>query len=330
MTKVVIVGTGGVGAIAALALSYSDAEVTAIVRSDYEKVSKEGFHIKSVDYGEQKNFKPANVAKSVEDAKQFGPFDYVIVTTKNTPDIFKTEELVEPLVSDNSTIVLIQNGIGIELAFLEKYPKHTLLSGVTMISSSNYYGVVDHVGHDDMLIGYFPNDNLSKDTQEKKALEFVSLYKNKYNDCEYNDDVKYTRWRKLVYNATLNPVCALTECDVGRLELFGGMDLVRKAMREVLAVAKADGVELPESIMEFMIRSDDGVYYLPSMLVDVKKQNYMEVEILSGNPVRIAKKHGVPTPCLELIYELLKVVQAKMAEAKGKIVVPKDRPIPGK
>lgn len=44
---------------------------------------------------------------------QYGTFEYIVVTTKNVRDIFKVEDFVAPLVSEPSTIVLIQNGVDI-------------------------------------------------------------------------------------------------------------------------------------------------------------------------------------------------------------------------
>ncbi|QEL60830.1 hypothetical protein CJJ09_002949 [Candidozyma auris] len=267
-SKVVVVGSGGVGSMAAYALSLN-AETTAIVRSDYNQVSKHGFSIESVDYGTIESFMPQHVVSSIGEAAKQGPYDFIVVTTKNTPDISKGEELIEPLVGAESTIVLVQNGIDIGTPYVAKYPQNVVLSG-------------------------------------------------------------HTRWRKLVYNATLNTICSLTGVDVGRLELFGGMDMVRTAMREVLAAAKSDGVDLPESIMEFMIRSDDGNYYAPSMLVDIRKGNYIELEVILGNAVRIAERNGVAVPTLSLVYKLLAVVQKSTMEAKGAIDVPKERPVPKK
>lgn len=330
MASVLLLGSGGVGSMAAYALdSGKKAKVTTVVRSDYDAVKENGYKIKSVDYGNV-NYKPSNIVKTLEEAKGFGPFDYVVVSTKNTPDITKVEDLVEPVVTEGTTaILLLQNGIDIGTPVIEKFPNNIVLSGVSMIASTNYGdGNIDHETHDFLQVGYFENKNLLLDIQEKSAKDFVELYHNGKNECVYDERVKYTRWGKLVYNATLNPVCTLTNVDVGRLELFGGVDsIIRLAMREVLAIAKSDGVLLDEGIMEYMIRSDDNVYYSPSMLVDFRKGNYMEVEVLSGNPVRIAQRNGVDAPILTLIYRLLQIVQMRTKEAKGAITVPKERPV---
>ncbi|OBA20307.1 2-dehydropantoate 2-reductase [Metschnikowia bicuspidata var. bicuspidata NRRL YB-4993] len=330
MKRILLVGSGGVGTIASFTLdSCSDVEVTTVVRSDYVTVAANGYKIESVDHGNIDCYRPSKIVRSIDAASAEAPYDYVVICTKNTPDIFPLEELVAPVISTQTVVVLVQNGINIEEAFFKKFPQNVVLSGVSMISSTNYGGVISHVSHDSLKIGYFPNINLPRDLQEKVAREFVGYYQTGKNTCVYDPDVKFTRWNKLVYNATLNPICALTNVDVGRLEMFGGIDtLVRGAMKEVMAVAKADGVDLPFEVMELMIRSDDGVYYAPLMLVDIRKGNYVELEVICGNPVKIAQKLCVDAPILTIVYSLLLVVQKRLMEAKGKINVPEKRPMP--
>lgn len=331
MYKVLIVGSGGVGVMAAYAMDLSpQTEVTVVIRSDYDVVTKRGYKIDSVDYGIIESYKPANVVKSVEDAASFGPFDFIIVSTKNTPDISKTEDLISSVVTaGTTTIVLLQNGLHIGEPFIEKYPLNIILSGVSMISSTNYSGEISHVGQDALAIGYFNNVNFSEQDQKDAAMKFVDCYHNGKNNCTYDPNVNFTRWRKLVYNATLNPICALTGVDVGRLELFGANEiLVKRAMKEVYAVAASDGVVLPPEVLDIMLHSDDGVYYAPSMLVDIRKGNYIEVEVIVGNAVRVARRNGVDAPILSLIYDLLLVVQKRTMEEKGRIIVPEQRPLP--
>lgn len=332
MYKILLVGSGGVGVMAAYALDLCpEVELTAVIRSDYDTVMKNGYNITSVDYGKIEHFKPQNIVKTINDAVQYGPFDYVVVSTKNTPDIIRVEDLIEEVVTPEQTrIVLLQNGIHIGKAFIEKYPKNIVLSGVSMISSTNYQAVITHEGTDALSIGYFDNSNIPAEVQKNAALTFVKCYDNGKNSCVYDENVNFTRWRKLVYNATLNPICSLTGVDVGRLELFGGNEsMVLSAMAEVYAIAASDGVNLPHEVIDIMLRCDDSVYYAPSMLVDIKKGNYIEVEVIVGNAVRVAQKNGVPCPMLTLIYNLLQVVQKRTMEEKGRIVVPEKRPEPG-
>lgn len=315
----------------AYALEYSGkAEVTSVLRSDYDKVVKDGFTIDSCDYGHIECFRTTNIAKSVSDAcENHGPFEYVVLVTKCVPDVTNMVEIIAPAVTEESTVVLIQNGIGIETGFKQKFPGHTILSGVSMIGSANRGAQISHEVSDFVKIGVFYNPTLPKEKQDAVCKKFIDIYDNDKIECTFDEDVKFSRWRKLVYNSCLNPVSALVDLDVGRIELFGGDGgLIEQLMNEILAIAKSDGVDLPEDVIEFMIRSDDPNYYKPSMQVDVEKGNYLEIEVIIGNPLRIAKKNGVSTPALSVIYELLKLVQCRIKEQKGLIVVPKERPVP--
>ncbi|CCH40555.1 Glycerol-3-phosphate dehydrogenase [NAD(P)+] [Wickerhamomyces ciferrii] len=327
--KVLIVGLGGVGIMAAYALEYgSKAEVTAVIRSDYDRVIEKGYELKSVDYGHIPNYKPSNVVKTVQDALKFGPFDYILVITKNIPDISNVEDIYADAVTPkHTTIILIQNGIGIEKPVFERFPGNVVLSGVSMISSSNFSGVVDHVSTDILNVGYFDNGVTSKEEQESKTREFIEIYSNGKNTVHYDEDVKYVRWRKLIYNATLNTICSIVNLDTGRMDYANGMEsIIRPAMKEVIKVAKSDGVELDEKFIDFMIESDIDIYYAPSMLVDVRKGNQIESEVILGNVVRIAKENKVDIPILSTVYELIKLVQFRLKEANGYIKLPEVKP----
>jgi len=326
--KVLVVGLGGVGVMAAYALEYSNkVEVTALIRSDYDRVIEKGYEIKSVDYGHIEGFKPTHVVKSIQDAKQYGEFDYIVVTTKNIPDVNNVEEIFEDAVSEKTTIVLLQNGFGIEKATLKKFPGHFILSGVSMISSANFNGVIDHSGTDSLGIGYFDNGINSKEEQLAKANEFISLYDNDKIDCHLDADVNYSRWRKLIYNATFNTVAALVDLDVGRIHEAGGVDtLIRPAMKEIIKVAKSDGVILEDELMQKMIHSDDGNWYAPSMLVDVRKGNQIELEVILGNVLAIARENQIETPVLNVLYKLLELVQFRLKEQNGLVKLPQQRP----
>ncbi|GMG55972.1 unnamed protein product [Ambrosiozyma monospora] len=73
-----------------------------------------------------------------------------------------------------------------------------------------------------------------------------------------------------------------------------------------------------------MLDISDGLFYTPSMLVDVRLGRMVELETIVGNPLRIAKRLKVDTPHLEMIYGLLKLVQFRIKEKMGIITVDKD------
>lgn len=332
MKQVLVIGTGGVGAIVAYELALvGQSKVSIVVRRDYAKVAEKGYEIHSISHGDVPSWKPDTVYATVADASAT-EYDYVVISTKNLPDITKVEELIEPVVTEGkTTVVMMQNGFDLGRPVIAKYPKNVCLSAVSHIGSHNHAGVITQTQKDKCLVSYFINENLSKEVQEAAAKEFVQLLSLENNEIIYFPDAKWYRYRKLVYNATLNTVAALTRLDTGRLFLSGGLEAISiPAMREVISIAKADGVELPEDVINAVVHSDDGDWFKPSMLVDVEKGNPIELEVILGNLLTVAGELKVETPVLSLLYELLKVVQYGLKEKAGYFELPAERPISDK
>lgn len=326
--NVLVIGTGGVGAIVAYELSLVEkCTVSIVVRRDYSTVSASGYNIHSCAHGDVAGWKPDRIYASVEEARKES-YDFVVVSTKNLPDITKVEDLIEPVVTEGkTTVVLMQNGFDIGRPVIQRYPENCCISGVSHIGSHNTNGVITQTQKNKCLVSYFPNDSLPIDTQIAQAKELVELLSHPKNDIIYFESAKWYRYRKLVYNATLNTVAALTRVDTGRLLLSGGLEAISiPAMKEVLKVAKADGIDLPGDVVNLVVHSDDGDWFKPSMLVDVEKGNPIELEVILGNLLTVAKELNVETPVLGLLYELLKVVQYSLKEKAGLINIPDVRP----
>jgi ketopantoate reductase len=238
------------------------------------------------------------------------PYDYILLATKNIPDIPPTVvDLVTPaLPKDNThtTLILLQNGLNIEKPFLASHPTTPVLSGVSLIGSAELTpGQIVHDEPDKLYIGAFTNSNLPPNMREERAREFVRMYGAAgKTQVFFREDVKRDRWKKLVYNACLNPICAITQLDTGRIRcapsaLDGLVRYVfpispdsligrsvccddvadasdRPAMREIVAAAKASaGVDLMEEegdVVGKTIEMDPLTSYLkPSMQQDLEK-----------------------------------------------------------
>lgn len=175
-----------------------------------------------------------------------------------------------------SVIVLIQNGLNIDKPIVSAFPNNTVLSGVSFCGSHQVgLGEILHEDSDKLAIGPFDNHSIDQASQHNAAKEFVKIY-GAGGKCspEYQPNVGWTRWRKLLYNACLNSSCAITDLDTGRIQLADGLldGLVRPAMQEIRAAAKACGHDLPEDLIEVMITNDPiTMYNPPSMQVDIRK-----------------------------------------------------------
>ncbi|CAM1505628.1 Fc.00g112650.m01.CDS01 [Cosmosporella sp. VM-42] len=299
------------------------AAVTAVLRSNYAAVKESGFTIHSVDHGEVKGFRPSEILRAVPDVSKLGipSFDYIVCATKNVPDVgnISVADLLRPAVTPGRTaIVLIQNGLNIEVPLIKAFPDNAILSGISMCGSAETDpGVIEHKLLDDLGVGPFRDVG----NAAERARDFVARYgAGGKCYCWYDSNVAFSRWRKLLYNATINPSCAITGLDSGDMRLCPGLvdDIVRPAMREILAAAAAYGHELTEEMIETMITSDPIESHIPpSMLVDVRKGQYIEFENIVGEPLRAAEARQVPTPILRNLYSLCRSYQWKTKEKRS-------------
>jgi 2-dehydropantoate 2-reductase len=298
-TSVLLIGSGGVGTMAAYNLEAGGlASVTAVLRSNFKAVKESGFTIKSLDHGDVEGWRPTKSESSsksentetndeivlnwVPDVSREGSatYDMILVTTKNVPDVSPTVvELIRPAVTPrHTTIVLLQNGLNIELPVIAAFPSNPIVSGVSLIGATEISpGCILHDDQDRLLVGAFtsPSSSIPTSLSVAAAEKFVDLYSASGKvSCIYEPDVGFIRWRKLIYNASYNGACAITGMDTSRMRMaeFPIEDVIRPLMYEVWEIAKAKGHDVPEAVVQDMIDCDPwDTYFKPSMLQDVEK-----------------------------------------------------------
>lgn len=115
-------------------------------------------------------------------------------------------------------------------------------------------------------------------------------------------------WLKLVGNATLNPVSALTGATLGdMLATDEGRHVIRSLMTEVAAVARSIGVELPVGIERRLEGAAAVGEHKTSMLQDLEAGKTLEIDALLGAVIELAGGAEVSVPGLRTLYGLVKV-----------------------
>jgi 2-dehydropantoate 2-reductase len=126
-------------------------------------------------------------------------------------------------------------------------------------------------------------------------------------------DARGPQWRKVIFNASTNPVGALTGLTHGRVcERPDLRTLVSGLVDEGKAVAAAQGIELdadPEVLIDHAARPEVAYNHKASMLQDVEARRGTEIDYLNGGIVRFGREHGVPTPLNAAIWALVKGVE---------------------
>lgn len=199
-----------------------------------------------------------------------------------------------------------QNGLGAEdvIAVHGDWP---LLSSVTFMSGTRHDDAhVEYVLDTATWIGPY------RGTTHADAEAVAALICSAGLKAEAFDDLRPAQWSKLIFNATVNAVAALTGLphDFHFAEGMLG-DLVHGLVDEGKAVASAAGVELREDPWEMNVHATQrGHAHYPSMLEDVKAHRPTEIELITGSLVREAGRTGVSVPLHTAMYSLVKAKEA--------------------
>jgi len=205
-----------------------------------------------------------------------------------------------------ATVMTVQNGLGAE-EVVAAYGDWPLLSAVTFMSGTR---------HDDAHVEYILDTATwigpHRGTTVQDAGRVASLIVSSGLKAEAFDDLRPAQWSKLVFNATVNGVAALTGLPHDFHFAEGELGaLVHALVDEGRAAAAAAGIELHDDPWEMnVLATRRGFAHRPSMLEDVEARRPTEVELIGGSLVREASKRSVPVPLQTALYALVKAKEA--------------------
>ncbi|HIJ84048.1 MAG: 2-dehydropantoate 2-reductase [Magnetococcales bacterium] len=302
-SKILVVGAGAIGGFYAGKLAQAGAQVSTVhhAQADYEAVRQNGFHVESI-HGDF-HYHPFSVHREVSEYPFFA--DTILVAVKALPNL-DVAELIRPAVKENSVIVLLQNGLGIEEKVAHAFPNNPLISGLAFICVSRLSpGFLRHLCYGRLSLGLYPQGTDAAIQELANRFESVGI------PCAVCDNIVAERWKKLVWNAAFNPISVLGHGATTR-DMMGTPTvraLIENVMREVCRLANAEGHSLDENaiVNKNMTETDRMESYKTSMLLDFQSGRSLEVEAILGTATQIARRHGIPTPCLDTLYALLKL-----------------------
>ena len=234
--------------------------------------------------------------------------ELAIVATKTT----ELETVAERLAGHwpGAAVMTVQNGLGAEEAFAARgaWP---LISAVTFMSGTR---------HSDTEVEYILDTETWLGPYGETPFELVEdvtgqLIRSELMAKAFRDLLP-AQWSKLIFNATVNSVAALTglphdphfaarerQQDLGHL--------VYELVEEGKRVAAAAGVELHEDPWEMnVLATRRGSRHYPSMLEDVEAHRPTEIEHITGALVREAARLDVPVPLHTALYRLVRAREA--------------------
>ena len=302
MTRVCIAGGGVIGSLFAAHLARV-AEVSVLTRREEHAraLNEHGLRVSG-----RAQFEARVVAATSPGAL---PEPELVIVASKGGDV---ETMAEQLAGHwpGAILMTVQNGIGAD-AIIARHGDWRLLVSVTFMSGTRHADShVEYVLDTATWIGP------SRGTTPADARAVAALIASSGLKAEAFDDLRPAQWSKLIFNATVNTVAALT--GLPHDPHFAAEDdprdlghLVRQLVDEGKAVAAAAGVELREDPWEMnVLATQRGSRHYPSMLEDVDARRPTEVDLITGSLVAEAHRLGVPVPLHETMYRLIKAKEA--------------------
>jgi 2-dehydropantoate 2-reductase len=313
--KICVYGAGAVGGHLAARLARAGNQVSVVARGAHLAAMRaRGL---TLILGGEKLTAPVRAA---EDPAELGPQDAVIVTTK-APSLGAIAGKLPALFGPDTPVVFALNGIpwwyfhGVamrpkrpDLGFLD--PDGALARQVGLervvgcvIYSANAViepGVIQSNSADNSFVLGEPDGTL---TPRIKSLSEV--IKAAGLGAPVRQDIRRELWSKLLNNAAQAPICCLLERDLSVIGVPDLLALAKNVMREAIAAARSDGIELGDDVDQRFGFVKSGSKHKPSMLQDLELRRAMEIDVILVAIQRFAQAAGIPSPHLDSVTALL-------------------------
>jgi 2-dehydropantoate 2-reductase len=310
--RIGVFGTGAVGAYFGGRLAEAGQEVVFVARGDGLRALRDrGLRVTSTEG----DFTVQPVHAS-DNPAEVGAADAILVAVKawQVPDAARA---IAPALGPDTFVVPLQNGVEAPAQLAAVLGPDRVLGGLCrIIAWVESPGVVRHEGAEP-YIGFGELAGGLSPRAERLQQAFSRC---RGVTAEALEDVQAELWRKFLFISSVSGLGAVTRAPIGVLRSRPDTrDQLERAMREVLAVARAHGVGLPVDAVEETLAFTDS---LPaegttSMQRDIIAGRPSELESQSGAVVRLGKEKGVGTPVHDSIYRILLPLEARARGGHG-------------
>jgi 2-dehydropantoate 2-reductase len=311
--KILIVGAGAIGSLYAAHLARV-AEVWILARRSQhaQKINEHGIRVTG-----RNEFQAQ--PRATTDAGDLPQFDFGIVATKAN----QTWEAFAPVAHlfPRGAVLSAQNGLGSEEIIAGLLPSGYVIRGTTFMSGTRFAD--DHV-HYELNTPTWMGPFEPTDTPFELVDELAGLMNESGLTAEALGDARPAQWSKLIFNASVNSVAALTELPhsphfsaEGQFSDLG--HLLHALIEEGKTVASAAGIELHEDPWAMNCLGAQ-TNHPPSMLYDVRHRQTTEVDYLGGAIAKEGQRVGVSAPLHTALYRLIKAKEASWTWHKENVL----------
>ena len=291
-------GSGGLGGYFGARLCDGGSEVHFIARGKHlQAMRSQGLRV------EGPNGIALSRVNATDDPGEVGVVDFVMLCVK----LWDTEtalQQIRPLIGPATTIISFQNGVLKDQYLRTVYGESHIMGGVGYVAATiERPGVIRQTGSmQRLLFGEFGGSRSPRGQALLKACLSGGI------DAELSENILREIWQKYVFLVGLSGTTTTVRKPIGPIrENPQTRAFLLDVLREVVAVARAHGVDLPEDYAEVRLKLADDVAYdmTSSMYHDLERGNPLEVRWIAGGVVELGQRKGVPTPLNRAIADIL-------------------------
>ena len=288
--RFIVIGAGGIGAYFGGELARAGHDVTMFARGAHlDALRRKGLTVRTSD-GE---FVASVGATDV--IADLPPADVALVTVKSY-SLGAVAPAARAAAERGADVLPLLNGVtAADELIAAGVPRERVLGGLARVSAVRTEpGVVERrSAFYSIVVGELNGGESERATTIARALASAGI------DARASDDMNVELWQKFVFITAMAAVCGLARTSIGPVrDAPGGRRLIERAVNEVVAVARARGVRVPDDEGPRTCAFIDSLpaAMTPSFLLDLQSGGPTELDTLSGAVSRFADAAGIATP----------------------------------
>ncbi|SFV74890.1 2-dehydropantoate 2-reductase [hydrothermal vent metagenome] len=288
--KIAIIGLGGVGGYLLASLTKTNHEVIGFARNNHlQAIQQNGLTI----IEDTKTYTLNVKATTLQEAQ--GHFDIVLFCVKSY-DIVPAYEAIKTHIDKNSILVSFANGIA-PSETLKKISQSVVLDGaIYILSHIEKPGVIRKKGK--VFAAVFGNAQPQTSILEK-------IFQEANLRTKTPQDIQTAIWKKFIFISAFASLTSYYDKSIGYIYEYHKEE-AKQLLCEISDVAKAKGIDISDEIEKSLLTAQKVPYdSSTSMHLDFQKERQTELQTLSYYIIEEGKKHNIPTPLMEKIYNKL-------------------------
>ncbi|MCV6630059.1 MAG: 2-dehydropantoate 2-reductase [Flavobacteriaceae bacterium] len=307
--RVAVIGIGGVGGYFGGRLCNSDTHITFVARGEHANtIAQYGLEVQSIlgDFRAQ----PDTIVAQIGEIE--AP-DLILLGVKSW-QLGEVAKALVPVLQEHTVVIPLQNGANNVAQLLLHIPATNIIGGVSrIISKIERPGVVRHFAYDPhLIVGELDNGTSARLTAIGELFASAGI------DHELSNQIEVDIWIKYLFITTISGIGALTRMEMGTIRSSAYLyQMMRNTALEILAVARAKGIDLQEEVIDKVFAAIDKQHpnTTASMQRDMMEGKPSELESFNGYIVAEGRRLGVEVAVNEFIYHCLLPMEQQVRNA---------------